>query len=889
MGDIFSPSQNLDSAAKSAAGPDATSKKVDYALAVLDLGLLLQELYLEHSSESNLSSGWSRGSLHYTSVESAVSRHLAASSSKLLQEASEVIQRVLRAGSTTATAAAAVVPAKPSLSKKMIATVLGVQTKIECALGHLSLAISAEALRMSLIAGASTSKIDEILVVKLHNKSRIAQTHGLDILQNVLPATAAQLSAVLDSLDESPHRSTPIKSLSDPWEEYRAELNHYVVPIASTVVVATPPPSPVKGIGMGTAKSAEAAAAADASDSIVLPDNLSTLLDKLYVRKLEGDAVLLVAEHFVQQALNRKLGEVNATFVQCMAPPAPAPAKADDSKDHKSEAVTIRSSPSDSNLPLPKGILPATRSVTDLAQRENTADGLIKESKPVTETPPRGKSAVFFADQSNKEQETAAKKKLHKNIMFPILLHSGRQDLLRELLDREFLVHQQKFLDKLAIQQDALNVSTLATSGLPSPVNNKSPPRSAGKPGVANPLMQDEPSLLFSEELSAEEDAELAAMNTPVTAFIATKFTNAALVHCWRVAKQNYEAAMQVYVKLFGANSIAAAETRILLANLYRYFGRDDEAKPLYELSLKVFKAQSIATFQLPTPTIAHCWLGLASYFDQHNSVLSSVYDSRIAVVDSTAHKSKNDLALRLYDEALNIYKCVYPSTHFNVGLTAQAVVGVLTGLKRYGRAITLLIECIDSTKLVLGRDRIMQRYMNRQLRLITRKPTGRSAVNSKKNAARITAIARLERSIESNELALQATIGYLGALLVSLARLHDHNKQHHLAIVLYKEAIVCFRELRLSIIRRYRARQDANAAAEGKTDGENADTQADEVEQIVTNQPERELALRLAQTMRDLAQSLFDEGVKQMGGRRANGLSLPDFQYRHALYVINR
>ena len=35
--------------------------------------------------------------------------------------------------------------------------------------------------------------------------------------------------------------------------------------------------------------------------------------------------------------------------------------------------------------------------------------------------------------------------------------------------------------------------------------------------------------------------------------------------------------------------------------------------------------------------------------------------------------------------------------------------------------------------------------------------------------------------------------------------------------------------------------------------------------------------------------QSLFAEGVKHMGGKKIHGQSVPDFQYRHALYVINR
>lgn len=865
--------QILDRSAKStAAGPDALSKKVDYATAVLDLGLLLQALYLEHSSESNLSSGWSRGSLHYASVESAVSRHLAATSSKLLQEASEVVQKALR--SSGGNISTPVPPSKPTLSKKLTATLLGMQTKAEYALGHLSLAISAESLRMSTIASATTSKVDEMLVVKLHNKSRLTQAHGLDILQNVLPATAAQLSSVLDALEEDLHDGS--LAIKTSWEKYCSELNNFVLLCAASSNNVSPKATPsVRGIGIGNVESTDTAGTSN--KLFTLPETLSCLLDKLIASKVEADAALLVAEHFVQQAVNRKLGEVNATFVHCMAPPTPTP-PVSGSREAKEPAsfVPPPSSSTALDLPVPKGV-----------QRE-TSSGLIPESG--SGAPTAAKSAAESADKIG--NAGSSKKKISNNIMFPILLHNGRLDLLRELLDREFLVHQQKFLDKMTEQQDALNVSSLveSSSSLPSPVNSKSPPRS-GAAGAANPLLalkQGEPSLLFTEELTAEEEAEIAALSSPVADLPATKFSNAALVHCWRVSQRNYDIAVHAYLDIFGPNSIIVAEARILQANLYRHFGRDDEAKPLYEQALKVFKAQAVATFQQPIATTAHCWLGLASYFDQHSSVLGSVYESRTGVVNSAAHKSKSDLALRLYDEAFSIYQCTFPSTHFAVGLTAEAVVGVLTGLKRYGRAITLLNDCIDSTKLVLARDRIMQRYLNRQLRLLSRKPS-----NGKKNSARNVAVNRLERSIESNELALQSTIGYLGGLLVSLARLHDHNKQHHLAIVLYKEAIVCFRELRLSIIRKYQAILNANGGSKPAKNATTADgieeEEVGEMEQIITNQPERELALRIAQTMRDLSQSLFDEGVKQMGGRRSNGLSLPDFQYRHALYVINR
>lgn len=77
-------------------------------------------------------------------------------------------------------------------------------------------------------------------------------------------------------------------------------------------------------------------------------------------------------------------------------------------------------------------------------------------------------------------------------------------------------------------------------------------------------------------------------------------------------------------------------------------------------------------------------------------------------------------------------------------------------------------------------------------------------------------------------------------------------------------------------------------------TDLVDPDQEEEEVEEqllvpLGINQPERELSLHIAQTMRDLSQSLFAEGVRLMGNKKIQNLSLPDFQYRHALYVINR
>jgi tetratricopeptide (TPR) repeat protein len=837
---------------------------------LMDLGLLLLELYLQHGSEGSVSLGWSRGSLHYTSVESAVSRHLAANCSNLLQEALDIVHSALQA--------------PEDLESNLRVALLSVQSQVEFAQGKLSLAIAAEAQRMAQVACTTASTVDEGLVVKLQNKARTAEAHGLDLLEAVLPGTCAKLLAVLDDL-------APDSDLT-VWEQYRTQVASVVLNRPSTGV--SRPSSPVKGISVFTSDAAVLEKTAGG-----IPPALSHMLLRVTTSKISCDVSLLVGEYFTRQLIERKVGDINAAFVQCMAPPPPV-----------SALPALKDAPAQDStpLPLPKGITP--RPSSDALSKLGN-DHLIKDSTPSSPVYPARDGQVATTSVppsvSGKTTTVPAPTK-RKNFLYPLLLHTGTQDLLQQLLDREFLVHQNRLLAKLADQQEAAEAPQV---DLPTPVSPVSKARTGGRSPTRsptrNPAAAPQFDLLFDDELTAEEEQQLREIHNSSSA-VATKFSNVVLIHSWRQAKAHYEAAVQGYVKLFGANSVLGAEARVYLANLLRCFGKDDEAKPLYELALKIFKHHNLATYQLPQPVAAHCWLGLGSYFsvpDVDNAPTFSKWRQNAANAVSRHH---SDLALRLYEEALSIYKCVYPTTHYDVALTAQALAPVLSALQKYERGQDLLQECIDSARLTLSRDRIMQRYLNRQLRNATqrskRASRGSSAADQGKGKGEVAVVERLERAVESNEQALQATINILSTALVAKAKFLDCSKQHHLAIALYKEAIVCFRELRLSMVRRYQqrleAQQPAGASSTGRAntvhDGEEGhdaegEDEEEDAEQVTTTttQPERELALRIAQTMRDLAQSLFDEGLKQMGGRRAGAQALPDFQYRHALYILNR
>ena len=213
----------------------------------------------------------------------------------------------------------------------------------------------------------------------------------------------------------------------------------------------------------------------------------------------------------------------------------------------------------------------------------------------------------------------------------------------------------------------------------------------------------------------------------------------------------------------------------------------------------------------------------------------------------SGGNKSKNDLALRLYEEALSIYKSVHPCTHYTVCLTSHALVGVLGGLKKFDKGSVLLKECIAITKIAREKDRVMENYLSRQVHKEQRNAKYATALSSttnttsgtsglaanfrnlsintntyntsttNTNATTTTNLLKAQLALESNELALQASTSYLGTTLTVLARLHDLSKAHHIAIGLYKEAIVCMRELRLVMVRRYREKQQLS---KGQRDG---------------------------------------------------------------------
>jgi tetratricopeptide (TPR) repeat protein len=619
-----------------------------------DLGLLLLELYLQHGSEGSVSLGWSRGSLHYTSVESAVSRHLAATCSNLLQEALDIVHSALHA--------------PEDLESNLRVALLSVQSQVEFAQGKLSLAIAAEAQRMAQVACTTASTVDEDLVVKLQNKARTAEAHGLDLLEAVLPGTCAKLVALLDNLAPDSDHSV--------WEQYRTQVASVVLNRPSTG--ASRPSSPVKGISVFTS---DTSVLEKASGGI--PPALSHLLLRVATSKIGCDVALLVSEYFTRQLIARKVGDINAAFVQCMAPPPPV-----------SALPALKDAPAQDStpLPLPKGITP--RPSSDALSKQLDNDLLIKDSTPSSPASPArdGQVATAFVPPSVSGKTTPAPAPTkRKNFLYPLLLHTGTQDLLQQLLDREFLVHQNRLLAKLADQQEAAETPQV---DLPTPVSPVSKARTGGRSPTRsptrNPAAAPQFDLLFDEELTAEEEQQLREIHNSSSA-VATKFSNVVLIHSWRQAKAHYEAAVQGYGKLFGANSVLGAEARVYLANLLRCFGKDDEAKPLYELALKVFKHHNLATYQLPQPIAAHCWLGLGSYFSVPDADSTPTFSKWRQNASYSASRHHGDLALRLYEEALSIYKCVYPTTHYDVALTAQALAPVLSALQKYERGQDLL------------------------------------------------------------------------------------------------------------------------------------------------------------------------------------------------------
>ncbi|KAJ1415082.1 hypothetical protein B484DRAFT_162271 [Ochromonadaceae sp. CCMP2298] len=257
-----------------------------------------------------------------------------------------------------------------------------------------------------------------------------------------------------------------------------------------------------------------------------------------------------------------------------------------------------------------------------------------------------------------------------------------------------------------------------------------------------------------------------------------------------RLARSDYLAAMDAYQALYGEQSLLGAEAGIALAHLHLMFARVSQARGLFEGALKSFKYHALAARQPPRAEVGHCWLGLATI---HGA------------------SSESRLCLSLCQKALSVYKVAHPPTHYCVLLTAKALLAALEADKRYVSAQELLLESVAAARQTLRRDRLRQQHLQR-----TRQLQGRGNRGSEG--------ARLGVAAELHGQTLHATSADLGSLLVQLGSLYDKTGQHHLAVPLYKEAIVCFRGLRHGIVDRVQAAQNtarrdreaARAAAKG-------------------------------------------------------------------------
>jgi tetratricopeptide (TPR) repeat protein len=754
---------------------------------------------------------------------------------------------------------------------------------------------------------------------------------------------------------------------------------------------------------------------------LVLPPALLALRHALFARRVSCDVAALVADyHYSEQLLARKVNEVNASFIQSMTP------------------LTVLFAR------LQKKKLAAASGAGAGAVAGGSGSAEIKGEMGGSDTEQQPGAVVAPQLDAN----------ARRNSVFPLLLHTGQLDLLQQLLDCEYLAHQKHNIDKLAPRIDATSSSSSSSSSKAAKHHRGKDPNdddddddgpavSAASPrNVAEAQARLVPDLAyyFSDELNEAEERQLAEVheilqkpvaqqlqyflrqlqiNSPEELFV--PLTNAELVRLYRASKQLYQTAVDGYKQIFGTHSVLAADTQTLLANLLRVFRLDDEAKALYEGALKEYKHHALSSYQLPWAPAAHCWLGMASYFnavgfdfslggagrapeyqltslqqltrphlsgsDQSSGagagagaggVFSQAPLQKNPLCLPTPSAQEASLALRLYEEALSLYRAVHPATHPSIALTALHMVGLLVAQEKYPRAVALLEGCVDQARFTLHKDCVMQQYLVRQLCIAQKGAKnsnsnsnsntvgggGSSSHNAKTYAASKVAlvVARAEKAVEINEQAVQRSSGYLASLLVSLGRVQDRCRRHPQAIALYKEAIVLYRGLRMDLIVRFKQQQEeyrkglasaatsdrvgagAGAGAEEATthsaeemlhnidevlraraerkkekgvvdssskgggggggaaqaseeerggaqedEEEEDEEEEEELEHVSTSQPEREFALKIAETMRYLAQSLFDEGLRLMGGKKLNGLAMPDFQYRHAIYVLNR
>ena len=192
--------------------------------------------------------------------------------------------------------------------------------------------------------------------------------------------------------------------------------------------------------------------------------------------------------------------------------------------------------------------------------------------------------------------------------------------------------------------------------------------------------------------------------------------------------KQIYDKAIQYSRQLYGPLSLNAVDAISALGNVYKELNQMKEAKRLYEDAITVCQKRAEGLHQRTANAIIN---------------LASIY---------AEEKGKEKIARILFDEALQMYRSVFPDNHPLVLTTASSLAKYYTLQMRYDRAVHIYEEALVASR--------------------------RAAASAKSSTDR------------NREILGTASIS------IAIASLHDKTGKYTLAAPLYQQAIDTYKDV---------------------------------------------------------------------------------------------
>lgn len=603
-------------------------------------------------------------------------------------------------------------------------------------------------------------------------------------------------------------------------------------------------------------------------------NTLKQLNIRVYLHQLIAESCVIISNFLFDQSIERKVGYMNLKYFQLSESiDKKADVDKDDDKDENSGNEDKHDHNTGNSNSIKTTSIPtatSTHSNNNSISRSDSMD--ISSSKDSQQQQLTHYSSAHTLS-ADRELKAAVEREYQSNLdtkvkqLYPLLLHTGKHNIIDRQHDVEYMKHQAEHVELIYNDRNVANVYK-AYFKLQSEEDTEGNTKRSRK--------------LFRLTINNDQCSD-----------------HIAILRYWTQCQIHLQLAINTYHSLHGVSSVLAADTMILLGNLYRSFSRVDEARVLYEEALKVYKFHAAFKYKLPLAEHAHCWLGLASCF-------SSSYN-------------RDDIILRLFTESYLLYKSIFLEDHYTVTQTMQCMVPLYISEQLFVDGVVALTAIVDAAREKKHMLLQMYRYFVGQLRSVAKhhhSPSQKHRVKTQQS--KISAeYTRLRASVYLYEQMLSLTNKNTCYWLVSLAQLYNYCKKHRQAVPLLKESIMLLREVRLNVLKVMRHHKnsikmkastadavvsvkaindsgDNNAVATAQNSDSNGDAGIEkdeknkEEDEVLVNAVERQLSFQTADVMIMLSQSVFEEG-KRVLGKRAKGLALPEHQFRYAMHLMNR